>query len=466
MRQTLHLAARGRQLGTRRRRRPPTTVAGRRHGGGRLSAARVADRGRRPACLARQGRQDDGRRRGPRAGVSRGHPLPHFPGGRTRCWPPWSTTEVAGSSRGGCDGGGPRSRGRAGRRPDRGRTGCSSATMPPLPARPRARAWSCRTWPSSRWTGSAVGRGEPSPHRSSAAGWSPTEAARAAEWAARIVRVRTCARPPRRRPDPTRARPAPGRRFVLPGRPGCGTGRVRVDATSTSGRPTGPSRTTRRARAMTTDDDSRGPRCAATLELIGRDDVNDLEASSPWSGDEEPDGRHRVDDHARPSSPGTTTRAGARSSTSSTRRPRRPSGTAATDLPWDTEVDQEARGHGRTPRPTGDADAVGRRRPVGGTALEKWGDKEWLQFGVENQNWTLSPVHARRAGRAAVHGQDRRDRAVDRRQVLRRHPGRRRGPPRRGLHPVPGREALGPLPDERPPRAAARRHHRRLAAGT
>jgi hypothetical protein len=25
-----------------------------------------------------------------------------------------------------------------------------------------------------------------------------------------------------------------------------------------------------------------------------------------------------------------------------------------------------------------------------GTALEKWGDKEWLKFGVENQNWLLS----------------------------------------------------------------------------
>ena len=67
--------------------------------------------------------------------------------------------------------------------------------------------------------------------------------------------------------------------------------------------------------------------------------------------------------------------------------------------------------------------------------------KEWLEFGIESQNWTLSPVHARRAGRAALHRQDRRDRAVDRRQVLRRHPGDGRGPPRRGLRQVPRHEA-------------------------
>ncbi len=58
----------------------------------------------------------------------------------------------------------------------------------------------------------------------------------------------------------------------------------------------------------------------------------------------------------------------------------------ATDLPWDTEVDQE-----RNVRivqemlgPSMDPNAVI------GTPVEKWADKEWLQFGVESQNWTLS----------------------------------------------------------------------------
>ena len=87
---------------------------------------------------------------------------------------------------------------------------------------------------------------------------------------------------------------------------------------------------------------------------------------------------------------------------------------------------------------------------------------------VRHREPELAPVavHARRAGRAALHGQDRRDGPVDRRQVLRRHPGDGRGPPRRGVLQVPRREALGPLPDERPPGPAARRHRLATPAGT
>ena len=59
---------------------------------------------------------------------------------------------------------------------------------------------------------------------------------------------------------------------------------------------------------------------------------------------------------------------------------------ASTDLPWETEVDQEKIvaevqaqiGTGMTPD------------VYIGTPVEKWGDKEWLQFGVEQNNWTLS----------------------------------------------------------------------------
>ena len=111
---------------------------------------------------------------------------------------------------------------------------------------------------------------------------------------------------------------------------------------------------------------------------------------------------------------------------------------ATTDLPWDTEVDvekvvaadQAAARHRHRPRPSTSAPPV-----------EKWGDKEWLEFGIESRNWTPQPVPARRAGRAALHGQDRRDGAVVRRQALRQHPGGRRGPPRRGVRPLPRREA-------------------------
>jgi hypothetical protein len=57
-----------------------------------------------------------------------------------------------------------------------------------------------------------------------------------------------------------------------------------------------------------------------------------------------------------------------------------------TDLPWDTEVDQAAVVLANTAPmggPSGGADFTG-------TPFEKWGDKEWIQLGIESQNWTLS----------------------------------------------------------------------------
>ena len=59
------------------------------------------------------------------------------------------------------------------------------------------------------------------------------------------------------------------------------------------------------------------------------------------------------------------------------------------------------------------------------------------QLGIESLKAQLQPVHARRAGGDDGRGQDRRDRAVDRRQVLRRHADDGRGPPHRGVRQVP-----------------------------
>ena len=91
-----------------------------------------------------------------------------------------------------------------------------------------------------------------------------------------------------------------------------------------------------------------------------------------------------------------------------------------TDLPWDTEVDQEKvvianaeAGNGR-----GSADDF----DLAGTPFEKWDDDAVDAARHREPELDAQPVHARRAGRADLHRQDRRDRAVDRRQVLRRRP--------------------------------------------
>ena len=59
---------------------------------------------------------------------------------------------------------------------------------------------------------------------------------------------------------------------------------------------------------------------------------------------------------------------------------------AQTDLPWETEVDQRALVVANSVANGGLNDGI----DVTGTPLEKWGDKEWIDFGVESQNWTLS----------------------------------------------------------------------------
>jgi hypothetical protein len=59
---------------------------------------------------------------------------------------------------------------------------------------------------------------------------------------------------------------------------------------------------------------------------------------------------------------------------------------AETDLPWDTEVDQEKVVLANT-APMG---GPGGGFDFTGTPFERWGDKEWIQLGVESQNWTLS----------------------------------------------------------------------------
>jgi hypothetical protein len=59
-----------------------------------------------------------------------------------------------------------------------------------------------------------------------------------------------------------------------------------------------------------------------------------------------------------------------------------------TDLPWDTEVDQEAVVVANAMQNMGGLGGEG--LDLSGTPFEKWSEKEWIQFGIESQNWTLS----------------------------------------------------------------------------
>jgi hypothetical protein len=58
-----------------------------------------------------------------------------------------------------------------------------------------------------------------------------------------------------------------------------------------------------------------------------------------------------------------------------------------TDLPWETEVDQEQVVMNNVANA---GMGFGQGMDLTGTPFEKWTDKEWIQVGVESQNWTLS----------------------------------------------------------------------------
>jgi hypothetical protein len=60
----------------------------------------------------------------------------------------------------------------------------------------------------------------------------------------------------------------------------------------------------------------------------------------------------------------------------------------ANDLAWETEVDQEAVVKANAAL-TG-ASGLAPMMDLSGTPFAAWGEREWLEFGVESQNWTLS----------------------------------------------------------------------------
>jgi hypothetical protein len=397
------------------------------------------------------------------------------PGAVTRCWPPWSTPRWPGSSR--------PSASDWERPTDLAEAlvgGIVEAIHPdPWPCRPGlpggARARDGARPPGLRRVGPAavdrvpVHRAVPGPLDE------PAEAERVAEWATRIVLSYAIA--PSTDHGPDRSGPTPptwSRPSCSPGSAPC-TGRSEVTAaiditpfTPNSNTPD-TVQSTRPSRAATSEPahhhaegrQAMTTEMSSTEEIIGRAEIDDFEAILSVVGTEEADGRHVV--HSDYDSIFTWDyEKGARPKLNKLyEKAKGAQWNGETDLPWEIEVDQEklvreqaeatggfGAGFDLTGTPVGE---VG-RQGVGGL---RGGEPEL----------DAVPVPPRRAGRPHLHGQDRGVGAVDRRQVLRLHPGDGRGPPRGGLRQVPRREAVRPLSGQRPSAHAARRHHRRLAVG-
>jgi hypothetical protein len=124
---------------------------------------------------------------------------------------------------------------------------------------------------------------------------------------------------------------------------------------------------------------------ATTEDLIGRTDVNDLEAILAVTNTDVDEVVRTVKDNAdaiftwdyersRPK----LGRLYEKAKTSMWN--------GETDLPWDTPVDQQAVVIANSAQFGG----LGAAFDVAGTPFAKWGDKEWIEVGVQSQNWTLS----------------------------------------------------------------------------
>ena len=124
---------------------------------------------------------------------------------------------------------------------------------------------------------------------------------------------------------------------------------------------------------------------AANSELIGRDEINDIDAILSVINTDVDAVEHAVKDNA--DAIFTWDYSLARPALRKLyEKAKTGQWNATTDLPWETEVDQE-----KVVIETQAQIGTGMSPDVYiGTPVEKWGDKEWLEFGVEQQNWTLS----------------------------------------------------------------------------
>ena len=121
-------------------------------------------------------------------------------------------------------------------------------------------------------------------------------------------------------------------------------------------------------------------------DLIGREDVNDLEAILGITNTDVDEVVHAVTDNAEAIFTWDYEKGQRPALNRLYEKAKTSMWNGETDLPWDTEVDQEQVVANNAMASGGfDADI-----DVSGTPLESWDELKWLEFGVESQNWMLS----------------------------------------------------------------------------
>src|SRR3954452_10110572 len=121
-------------------------------------------------------------------------------------------------------------------------------------------------------------------------------------------------------------------------------------------------------------------------ELIGRADVNDLEAILAISNKDIHETIHAVKDNAEAIFTWDYEKGKRPALNKLYEKAKTSQWNGETDLPWETDVDQEQVVLANAANNSGLDEGM----DLAGTPFETWTDKEWIKLGIESQNWTLS----------------------------------------------------------------------------
>ncbi|MGZ4710796.1 MAG: ferritin-like domain-containing protein, partial [Acidimicrobiales bacterium] len=124
---------------------------------------------------------------------------------------------------------------------------------------------------------------------------------------------------------------------------------------------------------------------SSTEEIIGRADVNDLEAILSVSNTDVDEALHTVADNADAIFTWDYEKGARPALNKLYEKAKTSQWNGETDLPWDTDVDQE-----QVVAANALANPGSMELDLAGTCFAKWDEAQWLQLGIESQNWTLS----------------------------------------------------------------------------
>jgi hypothetical protein len=128
----------------------------------------------------------------------------------------------------------------------------------------------------------------------------------------------------------------------------------------------------------------------ANEELIGRADLDDLTAILSVSNTEVDEAIHAVADNAEAIFTWDYEKGSRPALNRLYEKAKRSQWNGETDLPWDTDVDQEAVVVNNAVQNMGGLMLGIDQSTVDGTQFAKWRSEDWIELGVQSQNWTLS----------------------------------------------------------------------------